>query len=124
MADFKGIRAGQHFGEGQLFASSKQVADKGRNAVSERVGVKVVVEGVVAVVGIEADFNGPRRVRGVQGSHALFAEIALDLKHETANAFFGVPRFESACNPKPKSLRQTGRNPLNVGGQRFGERQA
>ena len=32
------------------------------------------------------------------------------------------PVDESACNPKPKSLRQTGRNPLNVGGQRFGER--
>jgi hypothetical protein len=33
------------------------------------------------------------------------------------------PVDESACNPKPKSLRQTGRNPLNVGRQRFGERQ-
>src|SRR6266481_8351679 len=33
------------------------------------------------------------------------------------------PVDESACNPKPKSLRQTGRNPLNVGGQRSGERQ-
>jgi len=30
---------------------------------------------------------------------------------------------ESACDPKPKSSRQTGRNPLNVGRQRFGERQ-
>jgi hypothetical protein len=34
-----------------------------------------------------------------------------------------LPVDESACNPKPKSSRQTGRNPADVGRQRFGERQ-
>src|SRR5208337_2361741 len=69
-----------------LFASAKKVVDEGGNAVGERVGVEAVVEGVVAVVGIEADFDVVRITTEARkdGAH-FFAEIAFDLKYETAD---------------------------------------
>src|SRR5208283_5954710 len=77
-----------------FFASSKQVVDEGGDAVGERIGVEAVVEGVVVVVGIEADFDVVRVASEARKDRThFFAEIALDLKYETTNAFFRVRRF-------------------------------
>ena len=72
-----------------FFALAKQVVQKRRDAVGQRVGVQVVVQRIVAVFGIEADLDvvvAP----SVALKNLLYlpAEVTLDLQDDSANALF------------------------------------
>src|SRR5215831_16097303 len=77
-----------------LLASPKEVVDQGGDSIGECVGIKSVVQGVVAEIGIETDFDvislAPEAAK--DGAY-FFAKVALDLKYESADAFLWVPRL-------------------------------
>ena len=78
----------------RLLPSAEEVVDEGGDAVGERVGIETVVERVVAVLGIEADFDVVRLAAETSQNRAnLSAEVALYLQNETAYPFFGVRGF-------------------------------
>ena len=77
-----------------FFAAPKQVVDEGGDAVGERVGIETVVERVVAVLGIEADFDIVSVTSEARKDRSYFsAEVAFHLQDQSADPFFGVRRL-------------------------------
>ena len=75
----------------RLPAPAKQVVDQGGDTVGQGVRVEAVVQGVVAVLGTEADFDVVVFASSARehGMH-LPAKISLYFEHQTANPFFWV----------------------------------
>src|SRR5579885_140455 len=67
-----------------FLALAEEVVKERSDAVCQRIGVQVVVQGVVAVLGIEADFNVVVRP-AVTGQDLLYlmAEIAFHFENES-----------------------------------------
>jgi hypothetical protein len=77
-----------------VYAAPKQVVDEGGDAVGERVGVETVVERVVAVLGIEADFDIVSVTSEARKDRPYFStEVALHLQDQSTDPFFGVRRL-------------------------------
>ena len=74
-----------------LFAAPKQVVDvRGGDAVGERVGVETVVERVVAILGIEADFDIVSVTSEARKDRPYFStEVALHLQDQSTDPFSG-----------------------------------
>src|SRR6266436_4889994 len=81
--------------EGLLSTSEKVVQERG-DVVSEGVGVEVIVERVVAILGIETDFDV---IRGplvtLKDVFYLAAKIAFDFQNQPTNALLFVGGFVS-----------------------------
>src|SRR5258708_15836636 len=79
-----------------LLATAKEIVEERGNVVRERVGVEIVVKRVVAVLGIETDFDvivGELVTR--EDVFYLAAKIAFHLQNQTADTFLFVRRFVS-----------------------------
>ena len=77
-----------------FLAATKQIVQERSDVVREGIGVEVVVKRVVAVLGIEADFDvilGPL-VTGEDVFH-LAAKVAFDFEDQPADALLFVARF-------------------------------
>ena len=75
----------------RFFAATEQVVQKRCDAIRQSVGIQVVMERVVTVVGIEADFYVvflPCMLR--KNTAHLVTEIAFHLEDETTDAFLFV----------------------------------
>ena len=75
----------------RFLAPAEKVVQERRNVVGQRVGVEVIVERVVPVIGVKADFNvvGGAPVFFKHGSD-LMTEVAFDFQDETTNPAHGV----------------------------------
>ena len=74
-----------------FLASAEEVVQQRCDVVRQSVGVEVVVERVVAIFGIEADFDvvlGP--VVALKNSSHLVAEVSLHFQHQSADPFLFV----------------------------------
>ena len=77
-----------------FLATAKQVVQKGCDAEGQRVGVQVVVEGVVAVFGIEADFDvilAP--FVAVEDALHLAAKVTFDFEDQAADSLLFLGCF-------------------------------
>src|SRR5271163_3108465 len=80
----------------RLLATAKEIIEKGGDVVGERVGVEIVVKRVVAVLGIETDFDVILyALVAREDVFHLAAKIALYLQNQSADTLLFIGGFVS-----------------------------
>src|SRR5258708_471233 len=105
-----------------FLAPAEEVVQERRNVVGQRVRVEVIIQGVVAVLGAEADFDivlSP--VMTFQNISYFVAKVSLHFQKQAANPLFFVARTvceNLLCERVHATARLAGTNCADDGGAR------